>query len=190
MKTCTKCNKSKPNTEFYLQKRGKNTRMNHCKRCISEYSRLHRIKNRERMLQREAGYRLANKDKIRDGYLANKNKYNKARQAKGGTEAVKEKRRIAERYHRLKKYGLTPLAFDAMFAEQKGCCAICGLKFAKENKAGYRTASNDYPRIDHCHETGDIRGLLCFKCNIGLGAFGDNTDTMTKAITYLLEANL
>jgi hypothetical protein len=57
--------------------------------------------------------------------------------------------------------------------EQLGqdCCQICG---------GYQRLS-----IDHDHNTGKVRGLLCSPCNIGLGGFKDNPHSLTKAIEYL-----
>ena len=39
--------------------------------------------------------------------------------------------------------------------------------------------------IDHCHETGKVRGLLCSKCNIALGNFDDDIETLKRAISYL-----
>ena len=63
---------------------------------------------------------------------------------------------------RLRKYGITQEDFNTLFIKQKGCCAICG-KHETDNKQ--RLA------IDHCHNTGKIRGLLCIKCNIDLGTY-------------------
>jgi hypothetical protein len=40
-------------------------------------------------------------------------------------------------------------------------------------------------RVDHCHETGKIRGLLCHNCNVAIGHLGDNLSTMQNAISYL-----
>jgi Recombination endonuclease VII len=59
--------------------------------------------------------------------------------------------------------------------EQNNLCAICSAP-AKQNK----TLS-----IDHCHETGKIRGLLCSKCNMGLGLLGDTAESLRKALQYL-----
>lgn len=56
---------------------------------------------------------------------------------------------------RLAKYGLTPDEYDAMVEEQDGRCAICG----EQRKLS----------VDHCHETGRVRGLLCVPCNGWLG---------------------
>ncbi len=42
--------------------------------------------------------------------------------------------------------------------------------------------------VDHCHDTGFVRGLLCNRCNVGIAQFGDNPDNIQKAIDYLLVA--
>lgn len=74
-------------------------------------------------------------------------------------------------------YGISVEAYDAMLEAQGGGCAICGA-----TEPGGRT--KHFP-VDHCHTTGAIRGLLCTKCNRGLGLFNDDTDRMERAVKYL-----
>jgi hypothetical protein len=79
--------------------------------------------------------------------------------------------------HIKKAYGLTPEAYDKMYAEQKGACAIC------------RTHSSELPRglaIDHDHETNEVRGLLCHECNAGIGMLGDDPVNIKSALEYLV----
>jgi len=84
------------------------------------------------------------------------------------------------------KYGLTPEAYDEMLAAQAGCCAICGLKSGTE----YHRSGRFIPlTVDHCHETGVVRGLLCGQCNRGLGDFRDNLTNLERAIAYLGKFN-
>jgi hypothetical protein len=64
--------------------------------------------------------------------------------------------------------------YDEILAEQLGVCAICGLP-----PNGRRLA------VDHDHETGEIRGLLCAQCNFGLGNFGDDPLRLHAAISYV-----
>jgi len=66
--------------------------------------------------------------------------------------------------------------YEQKIAEQNGLCAICGVD---EVEHGRRFS------IDHDHNTGKFRGLLCVRCNFGIGYFKDNPNTMTKAIQYL-----
>ena len=85
--------------------------------------------------------------------------------------------RDSRNYQLLAKYGLTPETYEAMLAEQDGRCAICGT-------TEWRSRS-DHPHVDHCHDTGKVRGLLCRGCNNGLGHFGDDPDRLEAAAAYL-----
>ena len=71
------------------------------------------------------------------------------------------------------KFGLAPEDIDTMKVAQSSRCAICGEVFKKS------------PCIDHNHETGQVRGLLCNGCNLGLGLFKDDAQTLTNASQYL-----
>lgn len=75
-------------------------------------------------------------------------------------------------------HGLTLEEFDIMLAAQDGRCAICG----RDNPTGRFSQWH----IDHCHRTGQIRGILCDSCNRGLGMFKDNVEFLQTAIAYLL----
>jgi hypothetical protein len=87
-------------------------------------------------------------------------------------EVVREKSRIA---HIKRKFGLSAEEYDRMLQEQNGVCAICGMKC----KTGFNLA------VDHNHDTGKIRGLLCKNCNTALGLLKENPENMLKAIEYL-----
>jgi hypothetical protein len=92
--------------------------------------------------------------------------------------ANKDKVLETERRSKLKKaYGITPAQYDEMLASQNEQCAICAAK-----KPGGRTKLFF---IDHCHNTGTVRGLLCMRCNTGLGLFLDNPKFLSNAISYL-----
>lgn len=65
--------------------------------------------------------------------------------------------------------------YDIMFEEQKGVCAICHKKESRK----------EFLSIDHCHETGRVRGLLCTDCNQALGLLKDDTQVMLRAVQYL-----
>lgn len=80
------------------------------------------------------------------------------------------------RRHKLgRNYGMSIEAYDAMLDSQGGVCACCG----GANKDGKRLA------VDHCHNFGHIRGLLCASCNAGIGMFRDDPSVLAKAIEYL-----
>lgn len=83
--------------------------------------------------------------------------------------------------HRLKcVYKITLEEFNEILNKQDNKCAICGMKETIKNKWGLKQLA-----IDHNHETGKVRGLLCDRCNRGLGYFKENTDSLLKAILYL-----
>lgn len=90
-------------------------------------------------------------------------------------KTVSSKQRLA--YNLKHKYGITLAEYDDILEAQDGGCAICG-KTPKEE--GKRLA------VDHNHETGQIRALLCAHCNTGLGGFRDNPQLLAKGIEYLL----
>lgn len=69
---------------------------------------------------------------------------------------------------------LTLEEYNKILDEQQGVCAIC-----------QREDPNQRLSIDHCHTTVQIRGLLCSKCNCGLGFFEDNIKVLERAISYL-----
>ena len=68
-------------------------------------------------------------------------------------------------------YGVSPERYKQLYEEQNGVCAICQIRPI------YAT--------DHDHITGRVRGLLCQQCNLGLGAFLDDPNTMFRAIDYI-----
>ena len=64
-----------------------------------------------------------------------------------------------------------------MFEEQGKSCKICDTK--SEDHLSFH--------VDHCHDTGEVRGVLCNNCNAGLGMFQDNLELLFMAIDYLTE---
>jgi len=74
-----------------------------------------------------------------------------------------------------KAFGIGYQEYLNMLAAQQGCCAICGT-----NDPGARAFA-----VDHCHDTGVIRGLLCGNCNTGIGNLRDDISILQRAIQYL-----
>lgn len=87
-------------------------------------------------------------------------------------------------------YGMKPMAdeeFAELYEKQGGKCAICGETSSYTVSRTEGKATEVKLVRDHCHEKMEWRGLLCIKCNTGLGMFGDDIETMTKAIAYIKE---
>ncbi len=74
------------------------------------------------------------------------------------------------------KYGMTLNDYELMWSAQGEKCAVCGTM---------EIPAKGYWHIDHCHETGKVRGILCHHCNVGLGHFRDDADRLRLAIAYL-----
>lgn len=76
----------------------------------------------------------------------------------------------------LRKYNLTLERYNELLAAQDNKCAICGFN----KQIGDRNLG-----VDHDHETGRVRGLLCHSCNVGIGHLGDGAEGVARALTYL-----
>lgn len=160
-KLCQRCNEDKPLEEFYdagytRKSDGVRPKMTICKPCNA-------AKSRE--------YYRANLEVQRD-----KNK----RKSQAWREADPERAAEKQYASRLQsKYGITIDAVNQMWEDQGGCCAICGAPeppFAERRQRLH---------VDHDHQTGVVRGLLCSTCNQGLGYFSDDPDRLDKAAQYL-----
>jgi len=77
-------------------------------------------------------------------------------------------------------YGCTPEEYVAMFLGQQGKCAICHRAETRRYKGRLRNLA-----VDHDHETGKIRALLCAACNIGIGSFRHDPNHLRAAKAYL-----
>jgi hypothetical protein len=76
--------------------------------------------------------------------------------------------------NRMKLYGLSQEAYDALLEKQDYRCAVCNKPFALYQ-----------PCVDHDHKTGRVRGILCHNCNIGIGKFNDKPALLELASLYL-----
>lgn len=99
-------------------------------------------------------------------------------------ENIDERRRESlDRYYasgrRYTKYGITEEDFLSLYVEQMGRCAIC-----------LDECDRDKIHIDHNHETGEVRGLLCGSCNRAIGYLKDNPLVVFRAFEYLSRKEL
>lgn len=138
MKTCSKCDISKPLSGFstYLTRRKEVKPKGLCRACVSTYQR------------------------------------------KRYAEGLDPYCSIRERGYRLKKqYGMTLEDYAIMSEQQDNKCSICLTP----------TKTNVSLCVDHNHDTGEVRGLLCQPCNSGIGFLKDDPTILARAINYLLE---
>ena len=87
---------------------------------------------------------------------------------------------VVRRRNRLKKYGLTDAAFKALLSSQGSKCAVCRDEISE---GSFRC------HVDHDHDTGAVRGILCNKCNAGIGMLQESADVVRAALEYLLRAS-
>lgn len=132
-----------------------------CKHCNSEFER---INPRKVFCSRTCIH----------GHWYSKPENRKSKQERSKSWQARKPESILKK--RLKKYyGITVEQFEAMYSAQDGTCKICN----RACPSGRRLS------VDHDHSNGQIRGLLCMKCNKGLGSFEDNKENMARAISYL-----
>lgn len=133
-----------------------------------ENQRLYRLANREKKKQYDLLYRPIKNLKRRERYK-NDSIY---REEILSIPRDKEKRKIDRLFP---QYGIKREEYERILAEQNGVCAIC----EQPCSTGRNLA------VDHNHETGEIRGLLCSKHNMALGLFADDQSLLLKAVEYL-----
>ena len=85
---------------------------------------------------------------------------------------------------RLKRYGIDFEQYNELRLKQNYCCAVCGTHESKVAQGRAKTPATAL-HVDHCHDTGVIRGLLCTNCNTILGKCYDSDAILQKAIDYL-----
>jgi hypothetical protein len=164
-KTCIKCDIEKPISEFSKHEAAKDGFRNSCKDCTRLWHKEHRnkpaIRDRER-LRHQDDY-----EKNRDYRIARSRVW-----ALANPERVKRSSRSSSLS---RKYGMTIEDYDTMLNEQGHKCKICGQDYDPKKPLC----------VDHCHNTNEVRGLLCNNCNTLLGMAQDSIDVLFNAIAYL-----
>jgi len=109
----------------------------------------------------------------------NKGKYRKQEQDYAATH-VEESRRRRRRYHLKHTYGMHLEEFEEMFVAQDGVCAVCGNPEFQIRRGQVKSLD-----VDHDHDTGDVRGLLCSPCNAALGLLQEDPARIQSLLTYI-----
>lgn len=175
-----------------------------CKECCRENSKKRYIENKEKINASSKVYYEANKEKInahinanrkanpekiksyyKNFYIKNKEKINLATKTYSRANPEKIKALYKAYYgtypektfaNKLKnRYSLTLKDYYALLEHQNGVCAICGEICITQERLS----------VDHDHLTGKVRGLLCRRCNLGLGHFQDSFEIISRAAEYL-----
>jgi len=99
-----------------------------------------------------------------------------------GREHREERRAYSKKLRLRRDYGMTIEMFTQMLVDQGGKCGICGVLMDPPARA---TKNSVAVTVDHCHDTGIVRGLLCYSCNLALGIFKDSLARVKAAVVYL-----
>lgn len=156
---------------------------------IIAYSKEYAAAHKEEIAAKKAGYNRLNYEKSKSDRAAKAKEYRKDPKVKERLRQNsvrwrannQEKQQIQRHASNLRvKYELTIEQYLALSLECKGLCNICGEPETRVIKGTLAKLC-----VDHCHKSGEIRGLLCNDCNVGLGKFKDNVRSLERAIAYL-----
>jgi hypothetical protein len=174
MKKCKGCHTNKSLDQFYKHQYTKDGRRGKCIECW--------LKENGRTPEQNKEYRAKNLDRIRA--------YDRERAA---PEWKKKEKAVYDRVWRrltakelknntLKRtFGITLDQYNSMLEQQRGLCAICFHPEKCKSISGGQKALS----VDHCHKSGIVRGLLCDRCNRGMGLLRDDPSVLKNAINYL-----
>ena len=171
MKTCSRCGGHGP---FGPSKTSKSGLKSRCQKCLAAKQRDYAAKHPETW----ANWATANAKHLKAKDAARYAADPEAEKVRVLAYRVLNPEKVKGWLERsnLKKYGITPAEKQALFDKQGGKCAVCGDPL-KPGRTGMQ--------IDHDHETGRVRGLLCHPCNMMLGDFRDSPSLLQAAIDYL-----
>lgn len=169
-KKCKNCGETKPanRSSFAPHATNKDGLTGKCRVCLAARRREVYHKDPSKQKERTLKYYHANKEKVDDSLK----KYNQK-------PTTGYKKFVASL---MRQFSITVDEYAKMFDKQKGACKICSSPLICFDGT---KRDSERPTVDHCHETGKVRGLLCHKCNSGLGLFNDNPELLQRAINYI-----
>ena len=175
-KRCTGCTRDLPVVAFARDKNRSDGLQVRCRDCVAQYRAAHYRRRREAMgkpvrekVDVPAGRKLCRTC----GEVKPHSEWHRNATASDGLSTrCKACRAVQGREGHLKRhYDLTEAERDELIASQGGVCCIC--------------LSAPAAHVDHCHNTGRVRGVLCFSCNAALGQFKDRPDAIRRAAAYV-----
>jgi hypothetical protein len=133
-----------------------------CKSCFALRGKNWYAKNRQKAIENAKAWNAAHPDRV-----------------KATRKAATIRRRATDRdLHLRRTFGLSTEEYLSILKAQGGGCAVCGREPRKDRAL----------HVDHDHATGDVRGLLCFRCIAGLGQFREDPERLADAVAYLAGA--
>ena len=167
---CPECSEWKVLDHF--QRRDQERGNGYCRPCRDIRKRRWMQANRQR-----------DSDRRRELYAAKKSPEAHAELLRRRELAADERRRgrraATVRYRLKSRYSISEDEYARLIAAQGDRCAVCGIAENIDSRLWC---------VDHDHESGRVRGLLCVRCNAGIGALGDTIEGLRRAINYLERA--
>lgn len=168
LRYCSCCKKLKSISIFYFLNKKINKLSCWCKTCEKKSKKIYRNKNKDIIHKKHKAWYIKNRK-----------------------ELLKEQKEFRKKHPTYQliiylkhKFGITLEQYNKMLEAQNGVCAICGSFEIEKNQYGIKRLS-----VDHDHQTGKLRGLLCTNCNKGLSFFKDKSNLLIQASNYLLKYN-
>ena len=159
MKRCNKCGAVKSRQDFHRNRGARDGHRPECKACTNARRLKRYRRNREREIARVRAWQKANPERV------------KAWRQKNRARVLRKLREI----HLRNKFGLTVQEYAGILQAQSGVCALCECP----------PTPGISLHVDHNHGTGEIRGLLCVRCNNALGLFREDPDLLRRAARYV-----
>ena len=160
-KRCKRCGEVKSLDDFYRHDGCRDGVRPECKACnLADKARRHAA-NPEPARERTRRWQEEKPQRYRD---------KAAKYREDGRKQISDRRSYLKR-----KYGITLEEYDQKLAEQGGVCAVCG----REPRPDISL------HVDHSHTTGNLRGLLCFPCNVAIGLIREEHDRLDAIRRYL-----
>jgi hypothetical protein len=165
-KICSICKKEKPFNKFYRHISSKpNGVRKQCNDCRKIY-RKKAHKDNPKIKRRQArNWVNKNRDKVNE----------EARRRRS------ENRKRYKGYTLKRDFGITLIQYEKMLNEQGGLCKLCNRPETAKHQSGHTKEL----AVDHDHVTKNIRGLLCWVCNTGIGKLQDDPVLLRKAANYI-----
>ncbi|MEU3839903.1 endonuclease VII domain-containing protein [Streptomyces sp. NPDC028635] len=175
-KPCRKCRRLLPLAAFARDKNRRDGLQVDCRECVAEYSAIRYRLRREAMgspVREKADVPQGHKLCRACGEIKPHSDWHRNATASDGlaTRCKACRAALGREQHLKRQYGITEAERDALIAAQCRVCCIC--------------LAAPPAHVDHCHETGRVRGVLCFSCNAALGQFKDRPDVIRRAAAYV-----
>jgi len=165
MRVCKKCQGIKPEKEFYFNKKYNYFRPQ-CNVCLNNEKKEGRRRNLEAFNEKRRRYYKENRERILE-----KDRIQREANPQKGLDTILRR-----------AYGISLNEYNELHFEQQARCVTCG---EPETAVHYRNGRVKRLHVDHDHKTGEIRGLLCARCNLAIGALNDDWRLAEAIAAYL-----